>query len=157
MTNKGHCRAAFIFSIVPILICLDHGSISALLSFISCIAAASFPDWSERLFKIPHRTIFHTLSLWVALGMYSYENLSISPFWAIGLGFSCGCISHWLGDVPNKQGLPIFTPLDRFSLHLWDSGEHEQITISLIAIIALMIAAMIKPEIYQHILLFLKL
>ncbi|MGF1905226.1 metal-dependent hydrolase [Aliivibrio salmonicida] len=154
MNNKGHCRGALAFSIIPTSLSLDHGFIFAFLSFMSCLSAASFPDWAEKLMKLPHRSLFHTLSIWVGLSMYSYSNLGDGPLWCVLFGFSCGGVSHWVGDVPNKQGLPIFTPKDRFALHLWESGKHQNLTVLVIFALSLSVAAMNKTlfnQVYSYI------
>lgn len=139
MTGKGHCRGALVFSLFPVVSVFETaGGSAALVAFLACVASASLPDWSEKLLRLPHRSIFHCLSAWLALAMYSFSLLETVPFCgAFGVGVSSGCIAHWLGDVPNKQGLPIFTPWDRFALHLWPSGKNEGITIVLILIAAI--------------------
>lgn len=139
MTGKGHCRGALVFSLFPVVSVFEiAGGSASLVAFLVCIGSASLPDWSERLLRLPHRSIFHCLSAWLGLAMYSFSILETVPFCgAFGLGLSSGCIAHWLGDVPNKRGMPIFTPWDRFALHLWSSGKNEGITIIFILIAAI--------------------
>lgn len=125
--------------------------IVALISAFVCVSGATAPDWLEIRKKgggtvIKHRTITHWVLLWVlllALGL-NITNLEIlsdtilssdlfllSSLGALIVGFSAGGLSHLLTDLPNKQGIPILFPNQRFCLYAWKSGRNEQFLITM--------------------------
>lgn len=66
--------------------------------------------------------------------IYLLNFQNIEYFYFALLGFLIGGISHILTDLPNKRGVPIFTPFDSFSLNLWESGKFEKTIIFLVSL-----------------------
>lgn len=107
---------------------------------------------------IPHRGITHTIAIWGLFLIYSLHMMigvdALSPyiesksidviFASMLLGFSCGGIIHLLGDLPNKQKIPIITPWDGISLNLWKSGKNESFMITLFFCLSLLSIYLIK-------------
>lgn len=158
MNKQGHTYGAIMFAPLP---AMSIGQISApmgLVAAIACISAGNLPDRLE-FGLIPHRTITHTLSLWFAMGLYGYHltvDPTLTPFYeiksyhealgAILCGFGAGGVSHWIGDVLNKQPVPVFTPFDSFALYLFNSGDHQRFTCGLIALKAWLLTLLLRPE-----------
>lgn len=92
---------------------------------------------TKRLLK--HRGITHIILAWVAAFLWSFVYLKAGSDifgWtdlpkttvAILFGFFAGGVLHLMGDLPNKQKVPILTPWDGISLNIWKSGEFERTT-----------------------------
>ncbi|UTZ44548.1 metal-dependent hydrolase [Vibrio campbellii] len=146
MNRIGHTYGAMMFAPLPAAILLDASPLHSMLGALACISAANLPDRLE-FGRIPHRTFTHTLSIWLVMAAYGYmvalslTNVPIAALQststilgAIICGFGCGGISHWLGDVLNKQPVSTFTPWDGFALYLFKSGEHQRFTVALIGL-----------------------
>ncbi|CAH7366272.1 conserved membrane hypothetical protein [Vibrio chagasii] len=164
MTGKGHTLCGIAFCAAPSVIAFNHsGVIPAVLAALFCIIGATAPDWMEirRTVKgggsytlIPHRTITHIISVWAALVYWSYSSLLgttliietlplIDSTYAAAstFGFACGGLIHLLGDIPNKQKIPILTLWDGIALNLWKSGKNETFMVILTAVLAIAIIA----------------
>lgn len=157
MNRTGHAWGALCFAPVPLALMADATPLHSILAFLGCLSGSSAPDWLE-FDRIPHRTYTHTLSLWLAVTAYGYHlalgdtfvpiealKATSTILGAILCGFGCGCISHWLGDVLNRQPVPIFTPFDRYCLNLFASGSHQRITCAFIFSVACILAAFLRP------------
>lgn len=156
LNKKGHFYGAIAFAPLPCnlmgQVSIEYGAIAAL----SCVISSSLPDQLE-FGRIPHRTITHTLSIWLLLSYFGY-GLSFGEFalligefaeyngitGAALCGVGSGGVSHWLGDVFNKKPVPIFTPLDGMALRLFHSGEHQTLTCFFIAVISLSALASLR-------------
>lgn len=123
----------------------------AVVSAFLCISGATAPDWLEIRKKtggtvIKHRTITHWVLLWVLLYLFGlkiddWDLLSswtsiedpfiINVIGLIALSFAVGGLLHLLTDLPNKMGIPILLPNQRFCLHAWKSGRNEQFLITI--------------------------
>ncbi|MDK9790598.1 metal-dependent hydrolase [Vibrio sp. D431a] len=159
MTGKGHTQCGFAFSVFPIMVSYQNvGAIPAALAMITCVLGATAPDWLEiRVTKngesrtlIPHRTITHIIALWTLLAIYAYCSVKgiDTPYYDLPLiehgsvaaslfGFACGGLVHLLGDIPNKQKIPIFTTYDGIAFNLWKSGKNEGLLVALTSFIAM--------------------
>lgn len=147
MTGKGHLSTGFALSFATYTFTKDVGAVAWLATIFS-IFGSTAPDWLEvrsgESTLIKHRTITHWLPLWVGLFLLSVFSISPNYFGIFDfltfldnyaffneyvasamLGFSIGGILHLLFDLPNPMGIPILTPVHRFSLHLWNSGKME--------------------------------
>ena len=146
------------FAPLPASLLLDATPLHSALGALACISAANLPDKLE-FGTIPHRTITHTLSIWLAIAVYGYMlalTLTTLPFeaskatssiiGAIICGYGCGGVSHWLGDVPNKQPVSTLTPWDGFALYLFKSGEHQKLTVASIGLEAWLLILTLRPE-----------
>jgi inner membrane protein len=156
MTGKGHLIIGAIISLATFKMSSSLGAIG-IITAIATIFGSTAPDWMEirrgEKTLIPHRTITHWLPIWILLFVYSLSqfNPSIISFIAdinddlylaltyklnviyssILLGFSIGGLLHLLVDLPNPMGIPILSPMHRFSLNLWNSGQFEKTIIVL--------------------------
>lgn len=155
MTGAGHTHTGIGMSIgifyASYVYGCDQNIFIALASAFICISGATAPDWLEIRKKgggtvIKHRTITHWVLLWVGalyLGYYMLETQMFGNLYfedkqiavqAISNGliaFTIGGLSHLLTDFPNKMGIPIFLPNQRFCLGWWKSGNSEPFLISL--------------------------
>ncbi|UJF17947.1 metal-dependent hydrolase [Vibrio sp. SS-MA-C1-2] len=154
MTGKGHILSAMAMApgLGYMTYQFDHSIPMAMLSTIFCLLGSTAPDWLEIPIKqkkgkkviirrvIKHRTITHVASLWLMLLYFSYCQLADTPLlpWQFQyeriydymlFGFAVGGCLHLLGDIQNKQPIPIFTLKDGFALNLFKSGKGEFITI----------------------------
>ena len=147
MNRIGHSWGALAFAPAPIIELINLSPVHAAIGGLACLSGSSAPDWLE--FKIiPHRTITHVLSLWLCVAVYGYHlaygltdgipaiTSANSFLGAFLLGFGAGGISHWLGDVLNKQPVPIFTLWDRVAFGLFRSGDHQRLTCLFISVVA---------------------
>ena len=168
MTGKGHTMCGMVAGIAPASAAyVTAGFIPAIAAWAFTIVGSTAPDWLEfpkevkkkvngkimtvLVRRIPHRTITHTISVWVLAmaffyislaGTHAYSIPQLLPIIsAIGLGFSYGGVIHLLGDIPNKQRIPIFTKFDGVSLSLWKSGEFEKTLVFICGLISLYLAA----------------
>ncbi|WP_147422109.1 metal-dependent hydrolase [Vibrio harveyi] len=166
MNRVGHTYGAMMFAPLPAAMLLDASPLHSMLGALACISAANLPDRLE-FGKIPHRTLTHTLSIWLSIAVYGYMlalSLVVIPFeplkatstilGAIICGFGCGGVSHWLGDVPNKQPVSTFTPWDGFALYLFKSGEHQRFTIALIGLEAWFLILFLRSELIRTVQMF---
>ncbi|UKA04592.1 metal-dependent hydrolase [Photobacterium damselae] len=153
MTGKGHTICGIVSGIAPASAAyVAGGFIPAIAAWAFTIAGSTAPDWLEfpkevrkkingktttvLVRRIPHRTITHTIIAWAFATFFFYISLAGTHAYgiphllpiisAIGLGFSYGGVVHLIGDLPNKQRIPIFTRFDGISLNLWKSGEFEK-------------------------------
>ncbi len=144
------------FAPLPVTILNDTSSLHSLLGAIACVSAANVPDRLE-FWKIPHRGVTHTLSIWSSLAAYGYMLAigswlipfeALEPFssilGAIICGFGCGGVSHWLGDVLNKQPVATLTPFDGVALYLFKSGQYQKLTVALIGLEAYLFILLLR-------------
>ncbi len=148
MKGKGHLWGALAFAPLPLTLFYPVHPASAALALVGCFFGARAPDYLELDF-IPHRTITHTLSIWLCVALYgAYAYLppdmrineleaTSKEIGALICGFGCGGVSHWLGDVLNIQRVPVFTPFDRFAFGLFRSGDHQAFSCLFIFLISL--------------------
>lgn len=174
MTGKGHTMCGIAAGIAPASAAyVAGGFIPAIAAWVFTIAGSTAPDWLEfpkevkkkvngktmtvLVRRIPHRTVTHTIAAWVLATFFFYIALAGTHAYgiphllpilsAIGLGFSYGGVIHLLGDLPNKQRIPIFTKFDGISLNLWKSGEFEKSLAVLCGVISVYLAiCMFKNE-----------
>lgn len=109
----------------------------ALLAVPAGWVGGTLPDRLEhigRLRLLGHRTWTHWVAPWLALLVYA---LTLAPAWAAAMltGLAAGGLAHWLGDLPNPRGVPLFTPFHRVSLNAWPSGAHDRL-LSVLALLA---------------------
>lgn len=98
---------------------------------------ASAPDWMEistcvtkrrwfspnetrRLSLIPHRTITHTLSLWLLGTLYSAYRLFVGAHESVDLlffGFFASALTHILLDIRTPMGIPLLPFGRRYRVH----------------------------------------
>ena len=167
MTGSGHTLSGLVSSIPLTVLAFNTTlSVTATIAVASCcVVGATAPDWLEipysstkrtingkqkkvikRVFK--HRGITHIAAIWVISFFWAFlylkdghdpfNNIEIpQTLVAMLFGFSWGGILHLLGDLPNKQKIPIFTPLDGISFNLWKSGKMEKTTTTILFIISL--------------------
>ncbi|WP_432773897.1 metal-dependent hydrolase [Vibrio parahaemolyticus] len=148
MNKVGHTYGAILFAPLPAIQLLDVSPIHSAIAALACISCGNLPDRLE-FGTIPHRTITHILSIWLAIAIYGYllaaskTTIPIEPLTATSSivgAILCGCgaggVSHWLGDVFNKQAVPVFTPFDTFALYLFKSGSHQRFTCGFISLVA---------------------
>lgn len=106
---------------------------------IGALMGASAPDWMEvptwvnrrhwfspneshRFSLIPHRTITHTLSLWVLATLYSLYLLVVSVHSYMGLmtfAFCASVLTHLLLDIQTPMGVPLLPFGKRYRFHGW--------------------------------------
>lgn len=154
------------FAPLPVYLLSDASALHSLLGAIGCLSAANLPDRLE-FGKIPHRTITHTLSIWLSIAAYGYALAFsfVSPplealkpmstiLGAIVCGFGAGGVSHWLGDVMNKQPVPVFTPWDGFALYLFKSGSHQLFSVALIGLEAWFLIFFLRSMKYEPLITF---
>ena len=161
MNRTGHAWGALCFAPVPLALMADTTPLHSILAFLGCLSGSSAPDWLE-FDRIPHRTYTHILSIWLAVTAYGYHlavggtfipiealKATSTILGAILCGFGCGCVSHWLGDVLNRQPVPIFTPFDRYCLNLFASGSHQRITCVFIFSVACILVGFLRPLLFR--------
>lgn len=102
------------------------------------------PDWMEcscfyngfRRSFIPHRTLTHTVALWVlllALGC-TWINLTISPWsyilaWLL-TGFASSGLLHVIIDMLSPAGVPLFKPFSsRVSFRVYQTGSISELKV----------------------------
>ena len=164
MDRKGHTWAALAFSPLPIASLLDMHPALAAITGLACVSGSSLPDTLE-FNRIPHRTFTHILSIWACMAILGYQMATgaitipfelITPtssiLGAILLGFGCGGVSHWLGDVLNNQPVPVFTPWDKFSLNLFKSGCHQLLSCLFVSLVAWSGVAILRDVSFQVVL-----
>lgn len=144
MTGKGHWGTGVALSFATYTYTESLGAIGWLATVFSILGSTA-PDWLELRRNgntlIPHRTITHWLPVWICLFILSAYSVNPQVFSLFSfledytfnevtrdclLGFSIGGLLHLLFDLPNPMGIPILTPVNRFSLYLWKSGEMEK-------------------------------
>lgn len=117
----------------------------SILVGILAILGSTAPDWLEipwyfnplglsdnpRKSLIPHRRITHWVLGWVLMLLAGIYGI-VQDYTLLGycvVGFSAGCLTHLLFDIPNPMGVPLFHPWHRTSLKLWKSGQREGLLI----------------------------
>jgi hypothetical protein len=151
MNKSGHTLAGLCISPLTINALSDVGAGASLISLVGCLSGSGAPDYLELNF-IKHRTITHILSVWLAMATYGYSLAhglidapcdALSEYeWIIGAflcGYGAGGISHWIGDLPNKQPIPVITPFDRVCLGWFSSGEYQKTTSATILMASLVV------------------
>lgn len=108
----------------------------SVLLLLGAVMGASAPDWMEiptwiskrhwfspneshRLSLIPHRTITHTLSIWVLATLYSSYLLAVGVHEYTGLlifAFCVSVMSHLLLDIRTPMGIPLLPFGKRYRL-----------------------------------------
>jgi inner membrane protein len=162
MTGKGHLLTGAIFSFASFKFTNSIGGLGIVTALFT-IFGSTAPDWLEirkgTNTLIPHRTITHWLPIWIIIFIYALsqfnptlinfiKNINTDLYNIISfklnlivssaiLGFSIGGLLHLLFDFPNPMGIPIFTPVHRISLNLWNSGEKEYLIITLTVLFVL--------------------
>lgn len=116
-----------------------------------CISGSTAPDWLEIRKKgggtvIKHRTITHWVLIWILLLTFGLtidrldfinnswlgQNVFIRDIIGVLIaGFTIGGLTHLITDLPNKQGIPILFPTQKFCLYAWKSGRNEQFLITI--------------------------
>lgn len=112
-------------------------AIHTVLLFLGAHLGASAPDWMEiatcktkrhwfsanenhRVSLIPHRTITHTLSLWVLAMLYSVYLLAVDGDMYSNLlifAFCTSVMSHLLLDIRTPMGVPLLPFGSRYRFH----------------------------------------
>lgn len=123
----------------------------AAIAIIGLFSGANAPDYLECKL-INHRTITHTLSIWLAVALFGLQLAQSMPpaqwpnltansgeFGSLLFGFGCGGVAHWIGDVFNHHSIPVLTPFDKVSFGLYRSGEGQALTCSFIILLAWLI------------------
>lgn len=110
----------------------------ALCYFIGCAAGAWAPDWLEitffcrryRLSLIPHRTLTHTVAIWLIILAFVYWQVhEAASAWHyllcwIAMGFASAGVLHVLIDMLSPVGVPLLKPFgSRYSLRVYRTGE----------------------------------
>ncbi|KDM90891.1 metal-dependent hydrolase [Photobacterium galatheae] len=179
MTGTGHTLTGLLSGIPLAYLTLSYGAgVTASIATLACCTLGSTaPDWMEIPYTregknkngntikvtkrvLKHRGVTHILSVWVLLFFWSFIYLKdgANPLGDLDIpisivaslfGFFGGGIVHWLGDLPNKQKLPIFTTLDGISLNIWQSGNFERTT-GLMILIASILFVYFESTIYQY-------
>lgn len=158
MTGAGHTLSGIIGGLpLGYMVYAASGSlVAAFITTTSCVLGSTAPDWMEipygttkkdpkgntvsvtkRLLK--HRGVTHILSLWVLVTLWAFLYIKdgYSTIFSVELpyllvaaifGFAYGGVLHLLGDIPNRQRVPIFTCYDGIALGLWESGKGERLT-----------------------------
>ncbi len=140
MTGKGH-RAMGVLGMIFTYHLVQGSAIIPIYCAVGVMLGANAPDYLELRTKrgtlIAHRTITHWLPLWGALLWWALGQLLIVPVPEVAMinietgvasliaGFALGGLLHLLMDLPNPMGIPILTPLHRWSLNWWRSGNGE--------------------------------
>jgi len=103
-------------------------SIHGAVLVVGSLMGASAPDWMEvpvwfnrthwfrpseshRYSLIPHRTITHTLALWMLVFGYIAYRLSVAPHSPVNVfafGFCASVLTHLLLDIRTPMGIPVF-------------------------------------------------
>ncbi len=155
MTGRGHTMTGLALAIYPASLVFEQGLIFSFLAAFGCVLGSTAPDWLEipmplknddgnrigtkRLIR--HRTWTHVFSWWLLLAWLTtslavgdtlpvFDKVSFEYRYYIYsalMGFSIGGLLHLICDMPNKQKIPIFLPIDGFSLNWWKSGRREWI------------------------------
>ncbi|MCY9860988.1 metal-dependent hydrolase [Vibrio coralliirubri] len=158
MTGTGHTLSGLVSGLpLGYVVYASSGSlVASLVAAACCILGSTAPDWLEIPYSaskknakgedvaitkriLKHRGLTHILSVWVLVTLWSflYVRDGYSSFFSIDLpyllasaifGFSYGGVLHLLGDIPNRQRIPIFTTYDGIALGLWESGKGERFT-----------------------------
>lgn len=184
MTGKGHFATGIACSLIAFDLTNTLNGFG-LLGSVGLILGVNAPDYLEirrrkynsggvcvgTYTKIKHRTITHTLSLWVIFMLFCLANLpyfnsnlgnnsdffqflNISNYmnnydfigyylFSFLFGYSMGALLHLLTDIPNPMGIPIFLK-KRYSLNLWKSGKNESIIIAFFVLLNLFYFDIIK-------------
>lgn len=137
MTGRGHrlMGAGVAVAVGAWLYGLGQPPEVAALGFALALPGATAPDWLElpignrRL--LVHRGLTHWLLPWLGLLAYGlYLLLPNQPLaGAAVIGFACGGLAHWVGDVGTPMGVPVLDPLRRRSLGLWATRRREAIPV----------------------------
>jgi len=138
MTGKGHLATGAIAS--SYLLYIQIEPVFSVFIALGILVGSVFPDRIEKIGSLrilPHRGVSHWLGLWVAILAFllfyiSKNGMEGNELLFIALGLSIGSILHILGDIPNYQKVPIFSPTPSFSLGLWKSGQHEWLILMLL-------------------------
>lgn len=146
MTKNGHKLVGF-WTAIPssLYIYQQHFPLSvSILVFIAVYLGATAPDDLERFNGrqiIKHRTYTHWCLLWFifTFAMY-YIYHYYDKYFLIGFFYGVGAITHLFADLPNPQGVPVFTPNRRFSLNLWQSGKNEKPIVWVLGAISLFVS-----------------
>lgn len=111
-------------------------AIHTVLFLLGAHLGASAPDWMElatwktkrhwfraneshRVSLIPHRTITHTLSLWMLATLYSAHLVNISHTYLnlVAVAFCVSVMTHLLLDVRTPMGIPLLPFGKRYRFH----------------------------------------
>ncbi|PSV01086.1 metal-dependent hydrolase [Photobacterium kishitanii] len=169
MTGQGHTAAGIVSGIAPASAAYVAGGIvPAIAAWIFTISGSTAPDWlecpREKTVKINgsnrkvisrvlnHRGVTHTISYWCLATLFFYFSLTNQKIFghlfhidtlvaSIALGFFYGGCIHLLGDLPNRQKIPVFLyKYDGISLNLFKSGRWEKTTVFICAVISVLIS-----------------
>lgn len=126
MTKTGHiaCAAAIAFAVVAV----NPGQAGLLLA-VGILAGSNAPDWSERIFRVQHRTWTHWPVWWLGLVAAGLLAWPWSLTGAAVAGFGAGGLLHLGLDVGTHTGIPIRWPPDgrrRYSLHWYQTGDMKE-------------------------------
>jgi membrane-bound metal-dependent hydrolase YbcI (DUF457 family) len=158
MTGTGHTLTGLLGGIPLAALSYHYGSgvIGATTIVAMTTLGSTAPDWLEVPYKstskdkngnavevtkrlLKHRGVTHIFVIWLAAFLWAFCYLKAGhditgftelPIMAVAMifGFCGGGVLHLLGDIPNKQKVPIFTPFDGIALNLWKSGNFERTT-----------------------------
>lgn len=111
--------------------------VQSVLLLIGAQMGASAPDWMEvpvwvnrnhwfrkaeshRYSLIPHRTITHTLSLWLLIfgfaAQQTFAAADVSKLHMVVIGFCAAVLSHLMLDIRTPMGIPILPFGKRYRL-----------------------------------------
>lgn len=168
MTGSGHTLTGFVAGIPLAVLCYQNGAgvTGTIGCLAACVMGATAPDWLEVPYKskqkgkngtpqvvrkrlLKHRGVTHIITLWGMAFLWSFtylkegsDPLKFTEFSLLMIsllfGFFGGGVLHLLGDIPNKQKIPIFTPWDGIAFNLWKSGEYERVTGAILLILSLL-------------------
>lgn len=158
MTGAGHTLSGLVGSVpLAVIVFNATGSVVGAAAAITCaIMGSTAPDWLEIPYKstkikengiekkvtkrlLKHRGVTHIVSIWVLIFLWAFlyikdgENPIFDfelPMLIVSMvyGFAGGGIMHLIGDLPNKQKIPVFSTFDGISLNIWESGKYELLT-----------------------------
>ena len=158
MTGTGHTLTGILGGIPLAVLSYHYGGdvIGSTTVVAMTTLGSTAPDWLEIPYKstskdkkgnevtvtkrlLKHRGVTHIFTLWLTVFLWAFCYLKAgyditgvtelpNMLVAMIFGFCGGGVLHLLGDMPNKQKVPIFTPFDGISLNLWKSGKFERTT-----------------------------
>lgn len=139
MSSKIIHKIAGLATGVLLAFSFNADALQSALVLLGAHMGASAPDWMEvprwvtkrrwfgpseshRTSWIAHRTITHTLSLWVVATVYCvYMLVTATHVHAalVACAFCLSSLSHLLLDIRTPMGIPLFPFGRRYRLHKW--------------------------------------
>ena len=117
----------------------------ALCFMFGCAMGAWAPDWTEFAFFyrgyrqsfIPHRTLTHTVTLWIFLSITAcWFMISVDTPWHyllswLAFGFTLAGLLHVLIDMLSPTGVPILKPFGpRASFRVYCTGDFSELKVT---------------------------